>query len=44
MVAGQISIAHISAYTLIYSGASHSFVSISFIKKLDMVLELLDEV
>ena len=44
VVAGQISIAHTSAYTLIDSGASHSFVSTIFVKKLDMEPILLDEV
>ena len=43
VVAGQISIAHTSAYTLIDSGASHSFVSSTFVKKLDMLADLLDE-
>ena len=43
MVAGQISIAHTSAYTLIDSRASHLFVSTIFVKKLDMVPDLLDE-
>ena len=42
VVAGQISIARTSAYTLIDSGASHSFVSTNFVKKLDMVPDLLD--
>ena len=41
VVASQISIAHTSAYTLIDFGASHSFVSATFVKKLDMVLDLL---
>ena len=44
VVAGQISIVYTSAYTLIYSGVSHSFVSATFVKKLDMVHVLLDEV
>ena len=44
MVAAQISIAHTSAYTLINFGASHLFVSAFFVKKLDMVPDLLDEV
>ena len=44
VVAGQISIAYTSTFTLIDSGSSHSFVSASFIKKLDMVPEILDEV
>ena len=43
VMAGQISIAHTSAYTLIDSRASHSFVSANFVKKLDMVPDLLDE-
>ena len=44
VVASHISIAHTSAYTLIDSGASHSFVSAIFVKKLDMEPVLLDEV
>ena len=44
VVVAQISIAHISAYTLIDSGASHSFVSATFVKKLDIVPNLLDEI
>ena len=44
VVAGQISIAHTSAYALIDSGASHSFVTALFVKKLDMEAALLDEV
>ena len=44
MVAGQISIAHTSAYALIDYGASHSFVSALFVKKLDMEHVLLNEV
>ena len=44
VVVGQISIVHTSTYTLIDYEASHSFVSTSFVKKLDMVPELLDEV
>ena len=44
VVPGQISIAHTLAYTLIDSGASHSFVPASFVKKLDMVPKLLNEV
>ena len=44
VVAGQISIVRISAYTLIDSGASQSFVSTNFVKKLDMVPDLLDDV
>ena len=44
MVAGQIFIAHTSVYALIDSGASHSFVSALFVKKLDMEPTLLDEV
>ena len=43
VVAGQISIAYISAYTLIDSGASYSFVPIVFVKKLDVKPVLLDE-
>ena len=43
VVAGQISIAHTSPYTLIDFGAPHSFVSVTFVKKLDMVPDLLDE-
>ena len=43
-MASQISIAHISAYTLIDFGASHLFVSVIFVKKLDMEPVLLDEV
>ena len=43
VVAVQISIAHISAYTLIDSIVSYSFVSTTFVKKLDMVPDLLDE-
>ena len=43
-MAGQISIAHTSAYTIIDSGASHSFVSTNFVNKLDMVPDLLDEI
>ena len=42
-MAGQISITHTSAYTLIDSRASHSLVSANFVKKLDMVHDLLDE-
>ena len=44
VIVGQFSIAYTSAHTLIDSRASHSFVSASFIKKLDMVPELLDDV
>ena len=44
VVAGQIFIAHSSAYTLIDTRASHLFVFASFIKKLDMVPEFLDDV
>ena len=44
VVAGQISIAHTSGYTLIDFGALHSFVSATFIKKLDLVPVLLDAV
>ena len=43
MVAGQIFIVHTSAYTLIDSRASHSFVSITFVKKLYMVPNCDDE-
>ena len=43
VVASQISIVHISAYTLIDSGASHLFVSVTFVNKLDIVPDLLDE-
>ena len=43
VVASQISIAHTSTYTLIDSGVSHSFVSANFVKKLDILLDLLDE-
>ena len=43
VVAGRISIAHTSTYTLIDSGASHSFVFALFVKKLDMEPVLLDE-
>ena len=43
MVTGQISIAHTSAYTLIDSGASYSFVSASLFKKLDIMPDLLNE-
>ena len=43
VVAGQISIAHTSTYTFIDSGASHSFESATFVKKLNMVPNLLDE-
>ena len=44
LLAGQISIAHTSTYTLIDYGVSHSFVSTLFVKKLDMEPVLLDEV
>ena len=44
MVAGQVSIAHTSTYTLIDSRVLHSFVSIIFVKKIDMEPILLDEV
>ena len=44
VVAGQISVAHTSAYALIDSGASYSFVFAMFVKKLDMKLVLLGEV
>ena len=40
MVAGQISI----AYTLIDSGALHSFMSALFVEKLDMEPMMLEEV
>ena len=43
MVAGKISIAHTSTCALIDSGASHSFVSAMFVKKLDMEPVLLGE-
>ena len=43
VVAGQISIARTSAYALIDYGASHSFVSAMFVKKLDMDPALLGE-
>ena len=43
VVAGQISIVHTSAYTLIDFGASHSFVSATFVTTLDMVPDLLHE-
>ena len=43
MVADHISIAHTSAYALIDSGASHSFVSTLFIKKLDLKPVKLEE-
>ena len=43
VVASQISIAHTSAYTLIDYRVSHSFVFATFVKKLDMVPDLLDE-
>ena len=36
VVAGQISIAHTSAYTLIDFGASHLLMSAVFVRKLDM--------
>ena len=42
-MASQISIAHTSAYILINSGSSHSFVSASLVKKLDVVPGLFDE-
>ena len=42
-MAGQISIAHTFAYTLIDSGTSRSFVSAVFVKKLDMEPVLLEE-
>ena len=44
VIASQISTAYTSTYTLIDSGASYSFVFASFIKKLDMVPELPDDV
>ena len=44
VVVGQIFIAHISAYTLIDSRASHLFVSAMFVKKLYIEPVLLDEV
>ena len=44
MVVDQISIAHTSTYALIDSGASHSFVSALFVKKLDMEPVLRNEV
>ena len=44
VVAGQISIVHTLAYTLIDSKASHSFVFANFVKKLDMVRDFLNEV
>ena len=44
MVVGHISVAHTSAYALIDSQVSHSFVSALFVKKLDMELMLLNEV
>ena len=44
VVAGYISIAHTSAYTLLNFRALYSFISTSFIKKWDIVPELLDEV
>ena len=43
MVAGQISITYTLAYALIDSGASHSFVSSMFVKKLDIEPFLLGE-
>ena len=43
VVVGQISIVHTLAYTLIDSKASHSFVFATFVKKLDMVADLVDE-
>ena len=43
VVAGQITIAHTSTFTLIDSGASYSFVFAMFIKKLDMETILLGE-
>ena len=44
VVASQIFTVYTSTCILIDSGASHSFVSASFIKKLDMVPKLLDDV
>ena len=44
VVAGQISIAHTSAYALIDSEASHSFVSTLFIKKLHLEPVMLEEI
>ena len=44
VVAGQISIAHISVYALIDSGTLYSFVSALFVKKLDMEPMMLEEV
>ena len=44
VVVGQIFIAHTSAYTLIDSGALHSFMYTLFVKKLDIEPVLLDEV
>ena len=44
VVADQIFIAHTSVYTLINSRASHSFVFVMFVKKLDLEPILLDEV
>ena len=44
VVSSQISKAYTSTYTLIDSKALHSFVTASFIKRLDMVPELLDDV
>ena len=41
---GQISIAHTLAYALTNSEALHSFVAASFVKKLNMVTELLNGV
>ena len=41
--AGQISIAHTSAYTLIESKALHSFVFAIFVKKLDLEPVLLNK-
>ena len=43
VVAGHIFIAYTSTYILIDLGASHSFVSATFVKKLDMVPDLLNE-
>lgn len=44
VVSSQISIAYTLVYTLIDFEALHSFVTTSFIKRLDMVAEVLDDV
>ena len=44
VVISQIPIAHTLAYTLMYLGAADSFIAASFIKKLDILSELLDDV